>query len=144
MREDLQAFLDGELAPERARELKAALESDPSLAEVAEELRAVDRMLGHYPPVELSTDFTARVKQALRSEAGRGVRSWWRRPWVAGLAAASLLVAAGIIWNPFTHEVQPELSMPPYFPELVEGTEGELEQLVTDIEWISDEFLPLD
>jgi anti-sigma factor RsiW len=142
MREDLQAYLDGELSAERSAEVRASLDRDPHLREIAEELEAVDRLLERHPQAAVSGDFADRVRDALHAGPGR---AWWRRPWAGGLAAASVLVAAVAIWNPFASDVSVLGTTPPDdFSVLEVGPEGQLEQLVTDIEWISEEFLPLD
>ena len=145
IRDDLQAYLDGELTPERATAVRAALDRDPGLLEIAAELETVDRLLEQHPQMVGTPEFFARVQRAAHAEINSSARPWWRSPWCSGLAAASLLVAAVLIWSPFTAEGTPvSLTPPDDFQVLEAGPDGELEQLVTDIEWISEEFLPLD
>ena len=68
-RNDLHAYLDGELeASERAR-IERELESDESLRAELESLRAVQNALDELPAVEASADFTDRVTSA--EEAGQ-------------------------------------------------------------------------
>ena len=86
-RNDLHAYLDGELeASERAR-IERELESDESLRAELESLRAVQNALDELPAVEASADFTDRVMSASRRRP-RGLLLRIGIP----LAAAALLL----------------------------------------------------
>jgi anti-sigma factor RsiW len=100
-REDLVAYLDGELDPAAARRIEARLNADPNSRAEAIALRRTWELLDYLPRAEPSPHFTHRTLQRLavqtavkRSAAGRGQR----RGWVFGVgwaAAVLLAVAAG-------------------------------------------------
>ena len=106
-REDIAAFADGQLEPEREAEIAAAVEADPALAEEVARHRALKAMLqGHYAPIaqepvpeRLSAMLHARPQAEVidfaaasqRREEKRRLPGWG---WVAGTAlAASLAIA---------------------------------------------------
>jgi len=142
--DDLQAWLDGEVDGAAADRIRAAVAADPALQERVEELRALDRLLGEADEEEtLSPAFSRRVLEAARRESA--VR--WRRPWVAGLAAALLLAVIMIVWQPFGGErgTPADAELDEYYvlvgpPE----PDEELEDLVNAIEEVDAELLPLD
>jgi anti-sigma factor RsiW len=107
--QDLQAYVDGELAPgERAR-VEAAIAADPALARTVERERALRaRLQAAFDPV-LDEPVPARLRALLRDEASeakptgnvvdlatRRVRPTWHVP--AYALAASLLVFAASLW----------------------------------------------
>lgn len=89
VREDLKAFLDGELSSERAAAVSEALAADPALREELEALRAIGegiREIALAPPVEGYEETLAAVRRRLPV---------WRRvlPYAATLGLAVVLVA---------------------------------------------------
>ena len=122
-------------------EIQQAVDRDSRLRDLAEELGALDRILDQHPRIEPSSGFIARVESAVKADATR--RRW--RPWVAGLAAASLLAAIGFLWNPFAAESEEDMEELYISVGLAEigGEQPDLEKLVSAIEWIDEEFLPL-
>lgn len=89
VREDLKAFLDGELSRERAAAVSEALAADPALREELEALRAIGegiREVALAPPVEGYEKTLAAVRRRLPV---------WRRvlPYAATLGVAVVLVA---------------------------------------------------
>jgi anti-sigma factor RsiW len=102
---DLPLLLDGELPPDRAAEVQAAVERDPELAQRARELRAVDRLLELHPSIEPGPGFVTRALLAAAHADAKAVRrAWWRKPgWgsrAAVAAAAAILIATGVFWRP--------------------------------------------
>jgi hypothetical protein len=96
--DDLSAFLDGELDPEREAAVRAALARSPALAARLAELRAVDEGLRgtDAPPVpsDLRARLQARIEAGVRDvpPAGRAPRR--RRRWLSAPALAAAAVAA--------------------------------------------------
>jgi anti-sigma factor RsiW len=114
-REDLSAFLDGELDAKRASNLEAMITVDPQIRAEAEALRRTWDLLEYLPRPEPSVSFTNRTleKLAVRQTQAVPAASAGRR-WALGLgwAAAVVLAAiggfalAGWLWR------SPELSAP--------------------------------
>ncbi|MCG8440516.1 MAG: zf-HC2 domain-containing protein, partial [Caulobacterales bacterium] len=107
--EELSAYLDGEVPPERAAELRAALQSDAELASRFASLRAADKLVQEaydaifeepVPPDVLELLEPARTRRrspfARVRETARGVRAA-SVGWATGLAtAAALVVGVGL------------------------------------------------
>lgn len=106
-REEIAAFADGQLAPEREAKVAAAVASDPALAEEVAKHRALKAMLqGHFAPIaeepvpenlaallgpENQSDVVDFAAAKEKREQKRKLPSWG---WVAGPAlAASLAIA---------------------------------------------------
>ena len=64
--DQLHAYMDGELGPEAAAGVEAALASDPELAAQLRTLRAIDAALGVLPEASVSAEFTHRVLERVR------------------------------------------------------------------------------
>ncbi|NNC53990.1 MAG: hypothetical protein HKO08_13205 [Erythrobacter sp.] len=106
-REEIAAFADGQLPPEREAEVAAAVASDPTLAEEVAKHRALKAMLqGHFAPIAeepVPENLAALLRPEPQSEvvdfaAAREKREQKRKlpswGWVAGPAlAASLAIA---------------------------------------------------
>ena len=97
-RDDLVAYLDGELDEERSRALEARLSLDPAARAEAESLRKTWELLDYLPRAEPSASFTNRTLEKLAVQHTTAVqpgrlRRWPR--WLAGMAwAAGIVVAA--------------------------------------------------
>jgi hypothetical protein len=95
IREDLKAYIDGELDATRAAEVRAALESDPQLREEADQLKLLSQEIRQFA-AEPQVFGLERTLHALRPR-----RPWWRSParlsfaGVAG-ALAVLTIAGGV------------------------------------------------
>ncbi|HZT78794.1 MAG TPA: hypothetical protein VFA26_01120 [Gemmataceae bacterium] len=96
-REDLTAYLDGELDEQSARELEAKLGRDPNTRAEAEALKRTWDLLDYLPQPEPSPSFTQRTLSrisTLRPAAKTGPVAR-RRLWPMALAwAAGILLAA--------------------------------------------------
>src|SRR5262245_59380298 len=97
-REDLVAYLDGEMTDQQARDIENKLGLDPTVRAEAETLKRTWDLLDHLPKPEASANFTNKTLDRLsvqetRSALARAKRSRWLR--VAGWAAAVLLIAFG-------------------------------------------------
>lgn len=69
IREDLKAYLDGELAEDRAREIEAALATDPTLREEADLMKAMSetlKVMASEPSVTGAEETLARVRRRRR------------------------------------------------------------------------------
>jgi anti-sigma factor RsiW len=87
-RDELVAYLDGELDPNRAHAVEARLSASPDVRREAETLRQTWELLDHLPRPEPSPDFTHRTLERVAAPAGgSGWRGYFR--W----AAAGLLAA---------------------------------------------------
>ncbi|GEM_PF-6305573 len=85
MNEDLKAYVDGELPPDAAERLRAALDADPALCAEADALRTLATALRRLPEPEP-------VGQAATLAAlGRRPVALWRS-WLPALAACGLLM----------------------------------------------------
>lgn len=97
-RENLTAYLDGELDEQTARELETRLNLDPEARAEAEALQQAWNLLDYLPRPEPSTSFTHRTLERLALEPRKtDVMPRRRTPgWAVGLGwAAAVLVAAG-------------------------------------------------
>jgi anti-sigma factor RsiW len=100
-REELVAYLDGELTGQAARAVEAKLNHDPAARAEAESLKRTWDLLDFLPKPKAPTDFTNRTLAKLaplrtqRSTASSPPTG--RRAWLLGVgwAAALLLAAAG-------------------------------------------------
>ena len=92
IREDLVAYLDGELTPEERTEVERLVREDPEVARELESFRATDALLDRYPGPDRTVDLTERVLRKARRH-GRLVRL---RPLMA--VAASLAILAAILF----------------------------------------------
>lgn len=107
IREDLKAFVDGELGPARASEVEAALESNPELKREVEFLRALSAEIRHIASdaeVKGAQDALARVKGRRRSILLDG--------WILGSTgvAAILLVVANPLFSRESADQSPNLA----------------------------------
>lgn len=96
-REDLVAYLDGELDEQEARALEARLHIDPNARQEAESLKRAWDMLEYLPRPEPSPNFTHRTiekltaQQLVAAQQKQGVRGWlFRAGWAAALVGAFL------------------------------------------------------
>ena len=103
----LQAWLDGELEPEAAREMGAWVSQDEEARAMAEELRAVHQLLRtHEPlhPVPESRDFYwSGIQRAIASSPAEERVSvaevwadWWRR-WRRGFTLATAVAVVALV-----------------------------------------------
>jgi mycothiol system anti-sigma-R factor len=130
--EDGSAFLDGELAAERAAELRVHLESCADCAARLDALRGVDRALAALPARSAPPDLRARLQARL--DAGSGAlsgpardlrvrripapRRRGLRASAAALAAAAALGAALALYLTTGAGVTPTPDRPPEAPSL--------------------------
>jgi len=95
-REDLVAYLDGELDEEAARAVEAKLSLDPQARTEADALRRAWDLLDYLPQAEPSRSFTHRTLSRIAAPLTTAMPAPRRRVWAlgAGWAAAVLLSAA--------------------------------------------------
>src|SRR5688572_24188100 len=87
IREDLKAFVDGELSPERMAEVQAAIDSDPALKQEADYMR----MLG-IEIKKLAAEPAVAGKEAAVSKFRKPLAPWWDTSRLTGrLAYAGVL-----------------------------------------------------
>src|SRR2546421_4314700 len=96
-REDLIAYLDGELDADAAQGVESRLTRDPALRAEAETLKKAWDLLDYLPRAEPSTSFTHRTMERLAPVKTASLRLPRWRPWALGVgwAAAVLLCAVG-------------------------------------------------
>ena len=89
--EELMAYLDGELAPQRASEAAHHLSHCPECQSAAAEMQSVSRKLLEWQVEEPGPRVERAVNSARRPERAG---SAWRRgvPWIVGLAAAGVVM----------------------------------------------------
>lgn len=93
LRDDLKAYLDGELAPERMAEMREAIDRDPALAQEAEELGQISHTLraAAAQPAALGLEATLR---ALEKAERRERKPWW--PWLLPVAGMTAFLAFAV------------------------------------------------
>lgn len=103
LRQQLSAYMDGELSPDQADRMDQALRDDPALAGELESLRATRRMVRQLPrvsaPPELLAQVLAKAERSRLSgpDPDRTRASTGAMPWVRRLASAAvLLIAFGV------------------------------------------------
>jgi anti-sigma factor RsiW len=100
-REDLVAYLDGELDEEAVRALEAKLSLDSAVRTEADQLRRAWELLDYLPKAEPSPTFTHRTLDriaTLRPTGVQPVRSGHRwRPWLVGVGWAAAALVAGTV-----------------------------------------------
>jgi hypothetical protein len=98
--DDLSAYLDGELAVERAQEVERLLSESAEARELLEELRRVSAQLGALPrlrvPDAVAVAVTSRAEEQLRLVRARQVRRVWIVRVTSGVAAAAAVLVAGV------------------------------------------------
>lgn len=114
--EELMAYLDGELAPERASEAAQHLLDCRECQAVAADVQSVSRKLVAWQVEEHGPELVRVVGLERLPERERPV---WRRrwPWVVGLAAAAGVVAT--IWTVSVNQQVAPLVAPPKFSFLL-------------------------
>ena len=112
--EELMAYLDGELEPQRASEAAQHLSHCAECQKVAGEIQGVSRRLSEWHVDQPG----ARMKQAIiaaAEKASRNKRSFgnWRVPWVLGSASASVLACAllAVLFAPRYHMAKQRTSI---------------------------------
>jgi anti-sigma factor RsiW len=102
-RDDLVAYLDGELDEEAARAVEAKLALDPRLRAEADALKTAWDLLEYLPRTEPSPSFTHRTLERISSVrvTQRASSRRWRRGavaagWAAGVLLAALLGFGGV------------------------------------------------
>src|SRR5262245_45306009 len=98
-RENLVAFLDGELQGEAAREVEAKLSLDPRYRAEAEILRQTWQMLDFLPRAEAPAHFSQQTVSrisALRPAVAAPPRAGRRRPWAVGIGWVAAILLAGV------------------------------------------------
>ncbi|MBC7983820.1 MAG: sigma-E factor negative regulatory protein [Candidatus Obscuribacterales bacterium] len=113
IREQLSAFVDGELSPTEATLLLKRVERDPSLSTQLDRYQLIGEALRREGAIGPSQDFAARVAHAVAQEGATGVQpavgAWrrtmmgrmmmgWSKPIVGGALAASVVAAAMIVY----------------------------------------------
>ena len=98
--EDLSAYLDGELAAERAQEVERLLSESAEARALLEELRGVSAQLGALPrvlaPDAVTSTIVSQAERQLRSERARQVRRAWVVRFAGGVAAAAAVLVGGV------------------------------------------------
>src|SRR6185503_3548364 len=123
----MRLSLKRELTPEEESCLEAWLAANPKARTAWNEDRALGRALHSLPDVPVSSNFTARVLQAVeldeRHEQRATKRSWLRVPWprVSWGLTAGLLACAGVFYLDYRKEGQ--------FVEAMKNVSGDLASL---------------
>ncbi len=105
LREDLKAYIDGELEPGRAEQIRVALETDETLRKEEEFMRSLGRSFASLRPTS-----EASPQSAEKSAASfiRKRRSILGSPWVWAGACSILLIV--VLARPLIQSAQSELS----------------------------------
>ncbi len=103
-REELIAYLDGELDPQAARAVEEKLQRDPRWQREAEGLKTAWDMLDYLPQAQATATFTEQTLTLFAASRSRQLR-WrrWRR-WLGFTSwAAAVVVAVVIGWHAGKH-----------------------------------------
>lgn len=88
IREDLKAFLDGELSPERAAEVQAAIDADPTLREEVDFMKALG-----FEIKKMKAEPAVLGAEKAMAGVRRGRPSWFRKNgWMMGSALAAVML----------------------------------------------------
>jgi anti-sigma factor RsiW len=96
--EDLSAYVDGELAADRAAQVAGLIASDAAWARAYADLKALDGLLGSVAAPTVPADLAERIIANVGPQPAS--RRVIRMPWLkaAAAAAAAVLIAVGA-WN---------------------------------------------
>jgi anti-sigma factor RsiW len=94
-REQLSAYLDGEVDPKTARAIEAKVSLDAQARQELDSLRRTWDLLDYLPRPEPSGDFTHRTLERVAGKRPRPVVNWRSRLLGLAWAAAVLLAALG-------------------------------------------------
>src|SRR5947209_5552448 len=148
-RENLVAYLDGELSAKAARALEARLHLDAEARAEAEALRRTWEMLDYLPRPEPTATFSSRTlervlvpEKVATKTNGRMWRSWaMRAGWAAALLVAGTLGFAGVssfsVRKPSPAEPAPRTDIDPVLARDLRLLENKrLYELVGDIRFL--------
>jgi anti-sigma factor RsiW len=96
-RDELVAYLDGELPEKSAHGIETRMNKDPRVRAEADALKQTWELLDFLPRPEPSSSFTTRTVErisALRTAQGATASS--RRQWIGGIGWAAALLLAGV------------------------------------------------
>jgi anti-sigma factor RsiW len=93
---DIQAFVDGQLAPDRAHVVAAAVASNPELAARVADMRGRNALLREALEPVLAEPIPARLLEAAQGPRRAGATSGWLKP--AFALAATLTLGVGTGW----------------------------------------------
>lgn len=98
---DLSAYVDGELPPQRAREIERLAAERPEVREELEQLRAVSRRVAALPRRGAPAAVVALVEREMERGARRGgaARRYqiWGLRWVVRISAAAAVLLGGVL-----------------------------------------------
>jgi len=94
-REDLVAYLDGELDDAATQEVETKLSQDPAVRTEAEDLKRTWSLLDYLPRPKASEQFTSRTMDKLATIQVASARRARLSRWVAGAGWAAAVVLAG-------------------------------------------------
>ncbi len=95
-RDDLSAYLDGELSADEAERVRSTVEADPAWADALRELGELDALLDAWAPPEAPADLGERIIAAADHRPRGRVLSWPKVFAGAMAAAAAILLAIGV------------------------------------------------
>lgn len=139
IKDELVAYLDGELGESAAAAVRGHLERCPACKLDLERLSAAGSILGEIRDIEPSADFTARtMRRALDAPQLRVSRSALMRRLVPAVAAAVVLVALGL-WLLSPSGPESTESLDPVEMEIVENIDIlENLELLEDLDLLSE------
>lgn len=123
-REQLNAYLDGELSAEQAQQVAARLAEDPTWASAAGELRQLDRLLDQWTVPPLRRDLSDSI--VAKAQHRRGVPAWVQI--LTPLAAAAAIVLAVYV----SQRVASDRPAAPTAPG--QAYNAEIEQVLSEVE----------
>jgi hypothetical protein len=98
IRDNLKAYLDGELSAAEAEQVKQAIEADPELKKEAEELQALSHDIRAAAKVIAAEGLEKAMKTVSSSGSSRPI--FWQRRWVQSFAAAAAVAILAIVFYP--------------------------------------------
>lgn len=93
--EDLSAYMDGELQPERAAAVERGFQTDVAWRETRRDFEEVDALLDCYTVPPTSAELTGRIMQAVQKHARRH-KALRAASWLVPAAAAAAMLLVGL------------------------------------------------
>ena len=131
--EDLSAYLDGELGPQRTAEIARLIAEDATWRDAHRQLAAIDAAMDAYevpaPPEGLADRVVARVRRKARRPLVLRVIGWLAP---AAAAAAIILVVLAVMNRPDAAPVAGELVTSPALQAVPQAERADVENMIVE------------
>lgn len=111
IRENLKAYLDGELSAAECEAVQRAVEADPQLQKECDQMKLISNSMRASSENQAAPGKQAVLDQFTSRRAGR---PWWRKPWGYALAGVSCLLLAIVMFPVFTQAKEASKKLAPW------------------------------